>query len=57
MTVCIQQRGLYFEEVDLHVVCRRSPGPTAEAVLFSTPTMNPPELASGRSGVDPGCDR
>lgn len=47
MTVCIHQRGLYFEELDPEVLYRHSPGRTVEAAdntLFSTLTMNPQSL-------------
>jgi acyl dehydratase len=43
----IIQRGLYFEDLDIDVVYRHSPGRTVEAydnTLFSTMTMNPQSL-------------
>ena len=42
-----QQRGLWFEELDVGVLYRHSPGRTlseADNVLFSTMTMNPQAL-------------
>jgi acyl dehydratase len=47
MKTSISQRGLYFEELDLEVVYRHSPGRTvgeSDNTLFSTLTMNPQSL-------------
>jgi acyl dehydratase len=47
MTDVVQQRGLWFEELDEGVVYRHAPGRTVEAsdnTLFSTLTMNPQAL-------------
>ena len=43
----VQQRGLYFEELELGVLYRHAPGRTiseADNTLFSTMTMNPQSL-------------
>ncbi len=43
----VQQRGLWFEEFELHTVYRHAPGRTvseADNILFSTLTMNPQAL-------------